>query len=140
MEVPGQHDAAAQKDTQLGDVPGRHFYWHLWARRVRFQGGAPWRGRRVVVRRVWPLNDFSNGRYRAEVVPRVRVLIAGPSGSVVKLTDKEGIYDVTDLPSGHYSIRAEVYGDIRNENLSCPEAGEPELKAGSVWGCTLNIR
>lgn len=34
----------------------------------------------------------------------VNVRIAGPNGDVVLATDDQGIYDITGLPPGHYSV------------------------------------
>lgn len=72
----------------------------------------------------------------------MNVLITGPSGTTVATTDKDGIYDVSGLPSGHYSVRSDVPPDKNYHEFShCRENREPaELKAGDVWGCTLLVR
>jgi len=38
-------------------------------------------------------------------VPGVKVLITGPSGSRVSMTDAQGVYDVIGLPPGEYTVQ-----------------------------------
>jgi hypothetical protein len=64
--------------------------------------------------------------------PGVTVVVDGPN-SVETVTDRDGIYDVSGLPKGHYSIR--VPTSSRHED--CEYRGEAGLNAGVVWGCEL---
>lgn len=51
-----------------------------------------------------------NGREREarEAAPGRNVVITGPSGTATITTDKQGIYDLTGLPSGRYEIHSEI--------------------------------
>ena len=64
----------------------------------------------------------------------VTVLITGPTGRIRATTDSEGIYDVTGLPSGHYSAR--VDRDNRPEAPNYEE--EADVEPGGVWEATLH--
>lgn len=76
----------------------------------------------------------------SEVVPGIKVVVAGPRGTLVTETDREGIYDLVGLPPGHYKIRADVYSRARHEYPSCPDyEAVSHLTSGDVWGCTLRI-
>jgi hypothetical protein len=63
----------------------------------------------------------------------VTVIIDGPSGSTVTTTDHDGIYDVSGLPPGHYSIRV----PSSRRHGACQVYGEQGLEPGDVWGCEL---
>jgi hypothetical protein len=77
--------------------------------------------------------------YREEPAPDVNVIIAGPAGSVTTTTDLHGIYDVTGLPSGRYSIRTDSYNEKWHAYPSCGLQENPTLSSGDVWGCTIRI-
>ncbi len=77
--------------------------------------------------------------YREEPAPGVNVIIAGPAGSVTTTTDLHGIYDVTGLPSGRYSIRTDSYNEKWHAYPSCGLQENPTLSSGDVWGCTIRI-
>jgi len=79
--------------------------------------GPPKSGVRIIGR-VYDLGGSKRGRF----VPDSPVLVTGPAGPISVLTDKEGIYDLRDLPPGHYSIRVGAR-DYR-----------ADLKTGDVWG------
>ncbi len=76
-----------------------------------------------------------------EVVPGVKVVITGPQGTITTTTDQQGIYDVTGLPPGQYTVRADIYSNRLREYPSCPRylMGSAESKSGDVIGCTLRI-
>lgn len=71
----------------------------------------------------------------------MKVIITGPSGTVVATTDRDGIYDVSGLAPGHYSVRADVPpNEVYHDYAHCKENREPvDLKPGDVWGCTLRV-
>jgi len=74
-------------------------------------------------------------------LPGVRVIVAGPAGATIAVTDQDGIYDVSGLASGQYSVRADVvdafpargYSSCREQNAGV------DLRPGDVWGCTLRV-
>lgn len=69
----------------------------------------------------------------------VTILIVGAGSTVTAVTDADGIYDVSGLSRGHYSIHAEVDAPYREYSF-CRENIEPaELRPGEVWGCTLMV-
>ena len=93
--------------------------------------GPPKDGVRIIGRVVRFLPD-----YRIEGVPGINVVITGPAGSIATTTDQHGVYDVSSLPPGRYSVRADSYNS--QGNPSCGLHGEnPRLAAGDVWGCTI---
>lgn len=61
------------------------------------------------------------------------VIVEGPRGSVVTVTNSDGIYDLSGLPPGHYSIRLPSSGF----QGTCRDFREGVLKSGDVWGCNL---
>jgi hypothetical protein len=61
------------------------------------------------------------------------VTIIGPYGSVDAVTDGDGIYDVSGMPPGHYSIRVPA----SRRDRSCQDRTQEGLKSGDVWGCEL---
>jgi hypothetical protein len=92
-----------------------------------------WNGVRIIGRAV----ERAHG---APPIAGAKVIIAGPSGEVTVATDADGIYDVTGLPPGRYSVHATIYDEGFREYPACREDREaPELQAGDVWGCTLRI-
>ncbi len=66
----------------------------------------------------------------------VKVQIIGPGGIVSTTTDQQGIYDVVNLPPGHYKIQIE--SECLRERFAY--RGECDLKTGDVWGATLTAR
>jgi hypothetical protein len=60
--------------------------------------GAPRKGIRIIGR------VYTSWRKHPAPTPRIEVLIKGPAGSTVTVTDADGIYDVTGLPLGQYTI------------------------------------
>jgi hypothetical protein len=96
--------------------------------------GPRWSGVRVIGR------VLKVQRGGAAPAVAVKVIVEGPAGSLVALTDQDGIYDLSGLDAGHYSIRAEADSDFRQYS-SCQDFREPPgLKPGDVWGCTLRVR
>ena len=59
-------------------------------------------------------------------VPGVSVLATGPAGSVVSVTDAQGIYDFIGLPPGHYTVEPLTKSNGRNLGVGLP------LKPGDV--------
>jgi len=66
----------------------------------------------------------------------VAVAIEGPSGPIPTVTDRDGIYDVSGLPSGHYSVRVPQSRFDR----PCSDRSEQGLKPGEVWGCEFWLK
>jgi len=62
----------------------------------------------------------------------VEVIITGPKGSISATTDEQGVYDVSGLPEGHYSVKARS-ADL--DGYGHEEQGD--VKSGEVWGATL---
>lgn len=63
----------------------------------------------------------------------VAVIVEGPGGAVATTTDRDGIYDVSGLPPGRYSIRVPT----SRRHGTCQTYGEQVLNNGDVWGCVL---
>lgn len=80
------------------------------------QDGPPKSGVRIIGR-VYDLRATNRGAF----VPDSPILVTGPAGPISTLTDKAGIYDLRDLPPGHYSMRVGLrdYG--------------ADLKTGDIW-------
>jgi hypothetical protein len=92
-----------------------------------FRGSSDWGGVRIIGRVLQPPGKGWTPASGTTVV------IDGPRGSVTTFTDRDGIYDVTGLPSGHYSIRL----PSSQRHGTCEDFREAALKAGDVWGCDL---
>jgi hypothetical protein len=93
-----------------------------------------WNGVRIIGRAV----ERAHG---APPIAGARVIIAGPSGEVTVTTDADGIYDISGLPPGHYSVHASTYDAVFREYPHCHKGWQqPPLQPGDVWGCTLRIR
>jgi len=60
--------------------------------------GAPRAGVRIIGR------VYTSWQAHPEPVPGIEVLITGPAGDTVTATDADGIYDVTRLPRGQYTV------------------------------------
>jgi hypothetical protein len=92
-----------------------------------------WDGVRIIGKAIAP-------SLRYEPVPGLKVIIAGPAGTVSTTTDRDGIYDLSGLPPGRYTVRADVYDPVYREYPRCRSYQEGKnLGAGDVWGCTLLI-
>lgn len=83
------------------------------------------------------IGEVKHGRQGEQAVG-VKVLISGPHGITATKTDKEGIYDVTGLPAGPYTIIAEAK-PLRFGGDRCQTYADFDLKSGDVWGCELVI-
>jgi hypothetical protein len=107
---------------------------------LRLLRGSPhWDGVRIIGR-VLKLRGEQPGN---PPLPGVRVIITGPAGITIAVTDQGGIYDVSGLASGRYSVRADVVEafpapgySLCREHYEYPGAG---LRPGDVWGCTLRV-
>jgi hypothetical protein len=79
--------------------------------------------------------------YERRGVPQIPVTISGPMGSIVTMTDEEGIYDLKNIPDGTYSIRANGEDEIMRDSTLCKiNGGRFQLHPHDVWGCTLYLR
>ena len=54
--------------------------------------------------------------YERQGIPHVPVTITGPMGSVVTITDQEGIYDLKNVPEGSYSVRTDTENEIMRDS------------------------
>jgi hypothetical protein len=98
--------------------------------------GPPKSGARIIGR----VTHYLMTDYRTEVMPGINVVITGPTGSITTTTDELGIYDVSGVPPGRYSIRTETYNDKLQQYPSCGLGSEnPKLAVGDVWGCTIYL-
>jgi Carboxypeptidase regulatory-like domain len=93
-----------------------------------FRDSPRWNGVRLIGR----VSNAPTAGTGLTPAPGVTVVVDGPN-SVETVTDRDGIYDVSGLPPGHYSIR--VLTSSRHED--CEYRGEAGLNAGDVWGCEL---
>jgi hypothetical protein len=98
--------------------------------------GAPKNGVRIIGR---AMRRTQTPNYGEETAPGINVIITGPAGSVTATTDEHGIYDVTGLPPGRYSIRTDSYSENWRGYPSCGLPENPTLASGDVWGCTIVI-
>lgn len=92
-----------------------------------FRDSPHWDGVRIIGRVLGPPSRGWTPAVGATVV------VEGPNGSIMTSTDHDGIYDISGLPRGHYSIR--VPASRRHGN--CQDFSEQGLKSGDVWGCEL---
>jgi hypothetical protein len=60
--------------------------------------GRPQTGVRIIGR------VYSSWRDQPRPLPGIEVQIKGPAGSMLAVTDSQGVYDVNDLPSGQYTV------------------------------------
>jgi hypothetical protein len=97
--------------------------------------GPPKTGVRIIgsVRR-WPNEHRNSGP-----TPGATVTITGPAGIATVTTDAHGIYDLSNLPPGHYTVSGES-PDQKQVNYPCTSERPEDLPAGSVWGCTVYLR
>ncbi|MGC1374155.1 MAG: hypothetical protein WA824_18615, partial [Candidatus Sulfotelmatobacter sp.] len=84
--------------------------------------GPPKNGGRIIGR-VYRFSPEGDG-----FVSGVRVDVIGPAGTISITTDRHGIYDLKDLPTGRYELRVGTVGQ-RQKTV--------ELKNGTVAGGTL---
>lgn len=68
----------------------------------------------------------------SEPARNAQIIVKGPTGTVFTRTDQEGIYDVSGLPPGHYSV--EVGPDSPRSYLY---EAQGNVNTGQVWGATL---
>ena len=100
------------------------------------QDGPPKNGVRIIGR----VTHYLMPDYSTEGLPGINVVIVGPGGSVITTTDRHGIYDVTGLPPGRYSIRTDTSNGKSQQYDTCGLSSEnPTLAAGDVWGCTISL-
>jgi hypothetical protein len=72
--------------------------------------------------------------------PGAKVVITGPMGSVDATTDGEGIFDLTEMPAGPYSVRAEGCDESKNTRFyRCSETHAANLNNGEIWGLELRM-
>ncbi len=57
--------------------------------------------------------------YHRDVVPGLKVVITGPNGSIATTTDSEGVYDVSGLIPGRYTVRADAYSERFRDYPHC---------------------
>jgi hypothetical protein len=70
--------------------------------------------------------------------PDLRILVNGPVQKIETVTDKDGIFDLTDLEPGHYTVRVEPCEESKNPvYYRCSDSANNDLKVGDVWGTEL---
>jgi hypothetical protein len=67
-------------------------------------------------------------------VSGLEVVVAGTAGTFTAITDQHGIYDISGLPPGRYSVSAEAANGKGLDSYRCPMRSE-DLRSGDVWGC-----
>lgn len=68
----------------------------------------------------------------------VEVVITGPMGDIPTTTDREGIFDLKDLPPGKYAVHVEECDESKNPTFyRCSESYGSNLKAGDIWEAEL---
>ncbi|HZS26559.1 MAG TPA: hypothetical protein VFB76_04970 [Candidatus Angelobacter sp.] len=85
------------------------------------------------------IGEVRRGRYWEKSAAGIRVLISGPHGITTTETDQKGIYDVTGLPAGSYTIIADAE-PLRPGRNRCQTYADADLKSGDIWGCELVIK
>jgi hypothetical protein len=96
--------------------------------------GPPKSGVRIIGRVV----HSSPGR-PSEFVPGMKVAITGPEGTEITTSDMQGVYDLSGVAPGHYSL--DVPSESRLEYLTpYSQLFRHDLKAGEVWGETLAVK
>jgi len=73
----------------------------------------------------------------SEKLPGTTVIITGPAGTFTATSDSEGIYDVSGLPPGSYTIQSKAYKPEAGDYSAC---GPQKLALGSIGGCTLALK
>jgi hypothetical protein len=97
--------------------------------------GPPKSGVRIIGRAI---RRFGVGDWRA--APGVTVRIMGPAGTYSAITNEHGVYDLIELPPGHYSVRADPEDDVDTFPRENYERREGELKAGDIWGRDVSVK
>jgi hypothetical protein len=66
----------------------------------------------------------------------------GPAGCVVTVSDRDGVYDVSELPPGDYKVGVESDNEqISWEHPDCGlEGWQRPIRSGEVRDCTVTIR
>jgi hypothetical protein len=94
--------------------------------------GPPKSGARLIGR------VYTDLRTDRRPVPRVGISVEGPSDSFVLSTDADGIYDVTGLPPGRYTLDSLSKGASARSGF---RGGKTfELKAGEIGSANLYLR
>ena len=62
----------------------------------------------------------------------VNVRIIGPMGTITVITDKDGIYDIPDLPAGHYEVRIDRCKP-EDRQFNCDVNSTSDFKDGDVF-------
>jgi hypothetical protein len=97
--------------------------------------GPPKDGVRIIGRAL----RFSPQLHRREPAPGAKVLVTGPLGILAVTTDAQGVYDVSGLPPGEYSVTDEP--ELARVRTSWQqECLVRELEQGQAWGCALFLR
>ncbi|MGO9864285.1 MAG: carboxypeptidase-like regulatory domain-containing protein [Terriglobales bacterium] len=94
------------------------------------QDGPPKSGVRIIGR------VYTDMYVTSEPARGANVLVAGPGGKTSTTTDQEGIYDLSGLPAGHYSVWVESRFKWEDQRHPSYKA-EADVKSGEVWGATL---
>lgn len=84
------------------------------------------------------IGEVKRGRHWEKAAAGIRVLISGPHGITTTETDQEGIYHVTGLPAGPYTIIAYAK-PFRLGTNRCQTYRDADLKSSEIWGCELAI-
>jgi len=99
--------------------------------------GPPKKGVRIIGRvlRAQP----GGGVQPASHIAVTLVQDSGPQIAVV--TDEQGIYDASELPSGHYDVRVDscMSSGAYQFGCTCGQPSEEKVEPGHVWGCTLRL-
>jgi hypothetical protein len=95
---------------------------------LRLLAGPSWQGVRIIGQAV---------TREQSPLPGAKVVITGPTGTLAVTTDQDGIYDISGLQPGEYSVRADVFDKVFQEYPYCRRV---DLNLGDVWGCKLHIR
>lgn len=75
------------------------------------------------------------------------VVVSGPDGEFVLITDDRGVFDKKGLPDGEYRVRLKRMNPGDDEPQRCwnppserdGDAFKRALVSGEVWGCTLSV-
>jgi len=83
----------------------------------------------------------ANG-FRPQPVPRVNVVIQGPSGRTVATSDESGVYDSLGLPPGSYKIGIQSQSSaILWQNPSCIARNlDQPVRIGDIRDCTIIVQ
>lgn len=98
--------------------------------------GPPKSGVRVIGR-LYKGGYLTNGSSRAPLAG-IAVNIAGPNGSIISVTDADGVYDAHG-PPGLYKLHLAT-GDAHVESTYLTESPTMELKSGQAGGAAFYVR